>query len=190
MIRLGFKNIAQPFLELINLSLRTGDFPSSCKQAKLIALSKIKVSLFPSDTLPISMITELSKILERMVFLQLMAYVNRNLLGPKQFCYKNGQNTQTALLNVLEDVRLAVEKRNVTLLVMFDFSKAFDCISHKLLLQKLHSWVGLDIASQLSILPLPIAQTLITYPNPGKDKKPHLLTSQNYHPQYPICHHT
>ena len=51
---------------------------------------------------------------------------------------KKGQNTQTALLKVLEDVRLAVEKRNVTSLGMFDFSKAFDCISRKLLLQKLY----------------------------------------------------
>ena len=61
--------------------------------------------------------------------MQLSAYVMTNkFLGPKQFCYKKGQNTQTALLNVIEDVKLAIEKRQIIV---------FDCITHKLLLQKL-----------------------------------------------------
>ena len=62
-----------------------------------------------SDTRPISMLSELSKLLERIVYMQLSDYVMTNkLLEPKKFCYKKGRNFQTALVNVFKDVILAI----------------------------------------------------------------------------------
>ena len=50
--------------------------------------------------------------LEQIVHIQLSDYfMNNKFLGPKQYCYKSGQNTQTALLKVIEDIKLAIEKR-------------------------------------------------------------------------------
>ena len=67
-----------------------------------------------------------------------MEFIQANkLLSKHQLCYKKGHITQTALIGVLEDARWAIEQRTVTILVLFDFSKAFDCIPHKLLLTKL-----------------------------------------------------
>ena len=68
----------------------------------------------------------------------MLSYVMANkLLGTRQFCYKKGQNIQTALLNFIKDFKLAIEKWKITIFVLFDFSKEFDYIPHKLLLQKL-----------------------------------------------------
>ena len=63
--------------------------------------------------------------------------VANNLLGPRQSGYRSGFSTQSALLRVCHDVRQAVDARCVTILVLFDFSKAFDTISHSKLLIKL-----------------------------------------------------
>ena len=55
--------------------------------------------------------------LEGIAFMYLLAYFKVNkLLGPLQFCYKKGQNNQNVLLNVIEDSKLAIEKRKITIL--------------------------------------------------------------------------
>ena len=61
-------------------------------------------------------------------------------LTPHQTCYRKGHSTQTALFGVFDDIRKAVDMRKVTLLTLFDFSKAFDCIPHKKLLSKMRSY--------------------------------------------------
>ena len=80
----------------------------------------------------------MSKIFERIVHRQMTEFtVMNNLLDPRQSGYKSGFSTQSALLRVCHDVRRAVDARCVTILVLFDFSKAFDTISHSKLLIKL-----------------------------------------------------
>ena len=69
-----------------------------------------------------------------------MEFIEANkLLSSHQPCYKKGHSTQTALISVLDDAKWAIEKRMVTILVFFVFSKAFDCIPHKALLTKFQS---------------------------------------------------
>ena len=53
-----------------------------------------------------------------------------------QSCYKKGYGTQS-VISVLDDAKWAVEKCMVTILVLFDFSKAFECIPHEALLTRL-----------------------------------------------------
>lgn len=59
------------------------------------------------------------------------------LLDPYQFAYKKGYSTQTCLIRLLDDVRDAVDKRQVTIAVLFDLTKAFDTVSHRILIEKL-----------------------------------------------------
>ena len=94
-----------------------------------------------SDTRPIAILPELSKILEREAFNQLLEFLETyELLDPLQACYRRGPSTETALIAVTDGIRYAIEKSQLTILILFDFSKAFDSIPHKRLLQKLRSF--------------------------------------------------
>ena len=90
------------------------------------------------DTRPISILPEISKILERVVFDQLSAYLlDKKLLDEHQHGFRKGHSTHTALLEICDDIRLAIDDRKITALVLFDFTKAFDSVPQALLLKKL-----------------------------------------------------
>ena len=138
MIKLICPTIVSSITLVINSSIREGCFPHSWKKALLLALSKIKTPLSPSDTRPIAQLPEISKILEKIAFQQLSDFLEaNNILDSRQAGYRKGHSTQTALLAVTEDARDALGNDSITLLVLFDFSKAFDSIPHKKLLKKL-----------------------------------------------------
>ena len=138
MLKISAPVIIPYLVLLINKSLREGVFPSSWKLALLNPLLKTLSPISPCDTRPIALLSEVSKILERAVFAQLYEFVeSNNLMVSYQSCYKKGHGTQTALLGVLEETRRAMEDRKMTIIVLFDFTNAFDCIPHKFLLQKL-----------------------------------------------------
>ena len=70
--------------------------------------------------------------------LQFNEYVETcSLLDPFQTGYKAGHSTQTTFLKLTEDARAAMERKNVILLLLFDFSKAFDTVCHVTMLRKL-----------------------------------------------------
>ncbi|CAB0040009.1 unnamed protein product [Trichogramma brassicae] len=106
----------------------------SKKFKTLITVKICSTPSSPSDTRPISLLAELSKIVERLAHAHLSRH---SLLDPQQHGFRPGHSTQTALLDLTESVRMAVEKRKITALVSFDFSKAFDTIDHGLLISKL-----------------------------------------------------
>ena len=60
-----------------------------------------------------------------------------NILDCRQSGFRGGYSPQSALLRVCHDVRHAVDMGRATILVLFDFSKAFDTVSHSKLLIKL-----------------------------------------------------
>ena len=101
-----------------------------------------------SDTRPIAILPELSKILERDAFDQLLHFLEENsLLDLRQVCYRRGNITQMALIAVTDFFRKAVEEYKLTVTILFDFSKAFDSIPHRRLLKKLRSYYLSDPAT-------------------------------------------
>ena len=125
---------------LLNSSVGTATFPANWKRAIIKPLAKTKAMTQSSDTRPIAQLPELSKVLERLVHNQLQGYLEANhLLHPCQAGFRHGHSTQTALLEVFDDIRHAIDKRMLSFLILFDFSKAFDSIPHAILLAKLRA---------------------------------------------------
>ena len=69
-----------------------------------------------------------------------------NLSTSRQWAYKKGHSTELLLVKMTEDWRKALDKKQVVGVVFIDFKKAFDSVSHALLLKKLKS---LGIAGDL-----------------------------------------
>ena len=137
-----------PFLvELFNRSLQLGVFPSGFKAAYVTPLVK-KPGLDPADAKsyrPISNLTVLSKLLERLAARQLLGYLTTaELLPDLQSAYRAHHSTETAVLKVLSDILLAVDSGDLAMLTLLDLSAAFDTVDHATLLRRLEVSYGLE----------------------------------------------
>jgi len=136
-----------PFLVgLFNRSMALGIVPSAFKAAFITPLLK-KADLDPTDAKsyrPISNLSVLSKLLERLVARQLLDYLTASRLLPDlQSAYRANHSTETAVLRVLADILLAVDTGDVALLALLDLSAAFDTVDHDTLLRRLRVSYGL-----------------------------------------------
>ncbi|CAB0036052.1 unnamed protein product [Trichogramma brassicae] len=137
-LRLSSPAIVRVMTRIVNASVDLSYFPVSWKTAAVIPLAKGSSVASPSDTRPISLLSELSKIVERIIHTQLSEYLSQSgLLDPGQHGFRPGHSTTTALLEITERARRAIDRREVSVLVSFDFSKAFDTIDHTILIRKL-----------------------------------------------------
>lgn len=132
------QSILPILLDLVNCSLIYGEFPTLWKKSCILPIPKVSQQSTPSDYRPISFLYSLSKSLERIVHQQLSCYMEKhNLFDKYQAGFRQGHNTQTALLCMTNNIRRAIDRRLITIDVFFYFSKAFDRVDHGLLLTKL-----------------------------------------------------
>ena len=132
---------------VFNNSLVSGVFPSVYKSALVKPLLK-KMSLDPDDLKnyrPVSNLSFLSKILERIVLSQLNEHLNHNnLLSPLQSAYRPNHSTETALLRIVNDLLTAMDNNKICILTLLDLSAAFDTIDHQILLTRLRHSFGIS----------------------------------------------
>ena len=107
--------IGDYLVQIFNSSFAQGIFPSSWKQAHVIALKKVVAPSTVSDFRPIALLCFLSKVLEKIAHTQITEYLNRNnLLDPFQAEFRRHHSTQTALIKLTDDIRMAIDKKKVT----------------------------------------------------------------------------
>ena len=131
---------------LINLCISQSTVPSHFKHALVIPLLK-KHSL-PKEDLssyrPISNLNFVSKVLEQIILARLMNHLNSFPSLPSvQSAYRKFHSVETALLKIHNDLSLAMDRKQVSALVMLDMSAAFDTVDHQILLTRLHSYFGI-----------------------------------------------
>ena len=140
-------DILVPFICLMcNSSLSEGCFPGSQKAA--IITPDLKKSNMDQDDAknyrPISNVTFISKVIERIVAEQIKKHlVDSNSMPPLQSAYRAGHSTETALIKVIYDIIDAADGPQVTLLGLLDMSAAFDTVDHDILLHRLETSYGI-----------------------------------------------
>ncbi|KAL2088527.1 hypothetical protein ACEWY4_015426 [Coilia grayii] len=137
--------ISADVLQIINTSLQTGIFPSSLKNAVVKPL--LKKNNLDSSVLnnyrPISNLPFIGKIIEKIVFNQLTAFLTSNSCFDKfQSGFRANHSTETALIKVINDIHLNSDVGKTSVLVLLDLSAAFDTVDHCILLHRLKHWVG------------------------------------------------
>ena len=138
-------SILPSLIDPYNSSLASGIFPQCFKSALVTPILK-KNCLDHNDLnncRPVSNLCFITKILEKLVLYQVSSYLNsRNLYNTCQSAYRPGHSTETALLKVVNDLFLYLNKGNIYVLALLDFSSAFDTIDHPILVHRLHTDFG------------------------------------------------
>ena len=141
LLKLCLSELLPVITYIVNLSLSTSTVPYELKLALIIPLLK-KVLLDPEvlkNFRPVSNLTYLSKIIERVVVVRLNQHLIQNGLHEVlQSAYKQNHSTETALLKVQNDLLMANDTYGGAVLILLDLSAAFDTIDHTILLQRLH----------------------------------------------------
>ena len=143
-IKLVAEDIVAPLTHIINLSISTATFPSLWKHAKVVPLLKKGDPLIAKNYRPVALLPVFSKILERVVFNQLVAYLDfYNLIHPNHHGSREGYSTATALIQMYDTWVEEVDSGNMVGVMMVDLSAAFDMVDFEILLKKLELF-GLD----------------------------------------------
>ena len=118
--------------------LNTGTFPDKLKIAKVIPIfKKGDPSLFENYR-PISLLPAISKVLEKIIALQLSSYFETNkLLFDNQYGFRPKHSTEHAALELIDRIINKMDTNEIPLNIFLDLSKAFDTIDHTILLNKL-----------------------------------------------------
>ena len=134
--------LAHGIANIINTSFKHGYVCDSLKDAILRPLLKMpKLHLVFPNFRPVSNLAYLGKLAERFVSQQYAEL--SDMMEPFQSAYRQGYSTETALQWVKTDILDAIDRKEVTCLVMLDLSAAFDTISHKLLINCLKYGFGI-----------------------------------------------
>jgi hypothetical protein len=133
--------LVDPLVHLVNMSFTQGYFPDELKIAKVVPIFKSGDPQLPSNYRPISILSILSKIFERIFYIRLYDFLNQeNILYENQFGFRKAHSTEMALILVLDKISDALDNGDYVLGVYLDFSKAFDTVNHSILLQKLYHY--------------------------------------------------
>lgn len=138
-IKLCIPHCIPHILHIINQVIIQKKFPSLWKQALVKPVAKNNNPTDLSDFRPISLLSVLSKILERHIHIQITEFLNNNKLESNiQSGFRKNHSTSTALTHLVDDFLRNIDEGRCICLVMIDFSKAFDTLDHSMLLAKLH----------------------------------------------------
>ncbi|XP_055714303.1 uncharacterized protein LOC129808549 [Phlebotomus papatasi] len=147
-IRLILPVILPCLTDLVNFAITSSPFPLSWKRAVVVPIPKVSAPSAVSDFRPITILPALSKPLEIILLDQMTAHLERNnLLCEFQSDFRKNHSTVSALLRINHDIAWALDRAMFSVLVLLDFSKDFDSISHSLLCNKLQGLFGFSTVS-------------------------------------------
>ena len=137
-------SLINPLFHIFNLSFSTGVVPAQLKIAKVIPIFKAGDKSSMDNYRPISLLSSFSKILEKLVALRLMNFLNNNdILSKWQFGFRLGHSTSHPMVHFLNKITDALNNKKHTIAIFCDLKKAFDTCNHKILLAKLKKY-GVD----------------------------------------------
>ena len=119
--------------------MRNGTHPKLLKSAKVIPIFKKGSKLETSNYRPISLLSNLNKILEKLMFTRTYSFLeNNHLLYKLQFGFHQKHSTNHALVDITETIRKALDNGKFACGIFTDLQKAFDTVNHDILINKLN----------------------------------------------------
>ena len=120
------------------MSFLTEQFPSVLKTAKVIPVYKNQSKADYANYRPISLLSNIEKIIEKFMYKRLSNFLDiNNLIYSLQFGFRQKYSTTHALINLTESIRQTLDEGSFGCGIFVDLQKAFDTVDHKILLHKL-----------------------------------------------------
>jgi len=118
--------------------MEMGYYPTAFKTAIVIPLYKSGSPENPSNYRPISLLSNLSKILELILKERIMSFFTKNhIIAPNQFGFLKGKSSEDAIAQLSKSINKALDESKPCLTIFLDLAKAFDTVDHHILLKKL-----------------------------------------------------
>ena len=122
--------ICMSISKIFNCSLTTGVFPDDWKSAKVTPLFKQGSSSDMNNYRPISVISAVAKVFERIIYDQIYACLSEHdILSKSQSGFRSIHSTVTALLEATDSWAFDIDRGNVNAIVLLDLKKAFDTVT-------------------------------------------------------------
>ena len=137
--------LAVPLINLINQCIAANTWPSLWKCSNVTPLFKKDSPTDKTNYRPVSVLTSLSKIFERVQHDQTLVF-SKSVLSDRLSGFLKGHSCTTALLKMTEDFRATLDNKEHCAAIAVDLSKAFDSVSHSLLRSKLRAYGFSDSA--------------------------------------------
>ena len=132
------KEICEPLALLFNMSSSNGIFPESLKLANIIPIHKKDDKTLVNNYRTISLIFNIYKIMEKLIYQRLYLFLyQNNTIYHNQFRFRYNHSTEHALIALTQAIQDICDKGALVCGVFLDFQKAFDSVSHDILLSKL-----------------------------------------------------
>ncbi len=127
--------------KIINKSFEQGYFPQQLKVARFVPIHKGGKKTSVSNYRPISLLNSFSKVYEKIMHNRLLNFLEHNgSLYERQYGFRPGRSCEHALLSAQNILLESLSKKQVSLLLLIDYSKAFDMVDHKVMLKKLYHY--------------------------------------------------
>jgi hypothetical protein len=138
----SISHVITPVLaHIFNMSFSNGSYPSAFKKAKVIPLFKKGDRKLPENYRPISLLSCINKLLEKILEKRLRNFLcQNNVFYEYQFGFRTGHSTTQALLEITNSIRAFLDEGENVLGLYLDLKKAFDTVNHAILKQKMYNY--------------------------------------------------
>ena len=141
LLKIAAPTISELLCQIVNLSFKNGIFPECLKEANIIPIHKKDARNIIGNYRPISLLSNISKIIEKLIQSRVYSFLTKNnLLFKNQYGFRNQHNTNHALIQITEKIRHAIDNNQLACGVFVDLQKAFDTVEHSILLDKLYHY--------------------------------------------------
>ena len=135
-LKISLPSIANPLVYICNMSLSEGVFPTQLKWPMLYPYINVMTPMMFNHYRPVSLLCTLLKVFEKIMYDRLIKFLDKfSILYEYQFGIRRKRSTHMALISLIDKLTQAIENGEYIIGVFLDFSKAFDTVDHKILLE-------------------------------------------------------
>ena len=126
---------------LANEVMTSGKYPDKLKIGKVVPIYKKGNRLDPTNYRPINLLSTINKLIEKVLYKRFYEYFEKfGMIYKYQFGFRHSYSTTMALIEITDQLREQIEKKNITMGIFIDLTKAFDLVNHDILIFKLQTY--------------------------------------------------